>query len=379
MRGVPSPKKGTGSMDWLAPTILWPGDDWEYSTPAQQGINMQTLQRMVDHLQEVFPAFAEICIIRNGYCIFEARNPKPKVSFRSNLIRAVHSGIARINRTPLETYKDQYNGKWNSRSIAISVISLLVGIALEKGLLKGVNAPAFEFIPEARSLKLDPAKRQITVEHLLTMTSGLKPIDANLGSFTLMTSKNWIKTCLSLPLVARPGERFIFSSANAHLLSAILTYVSSMSALEFANRFLFEPMGIYGAHWEADPHSFTNGSTNLFLSTSDLARIGYLALNDGYWNAESIVPEKWIHASLTSRRTRNQWFYYGYSWYISEEEYLGHTVRIYSASGAGGQRIFVIPEYDLVIATSSRMDFSVNRNFHLNLAIPEYILPAITL
>jgi CubicO group peptidase (beta-lactamase class C family) len=340
-------------------------------------MNMETLQRMVNHLQEVFPAFAEITVIRNGYCIFETRNPNPRVSFRSQLIRGIYSSIAKINRTPRDKYIDQAGEKWNARSIAASVISILVGIALDKGLLKGVNVPAFELIPEARSIKLDAAKRKITVEHLLTMTSGLKPAEADLGASALLTSRNWIKTCLSLPLAARPGERFIYSSANAHLLSVILTYVSSMSALEFANRFLFEPLGIRGVHWEADSHSFTNGASNLFLSTSDLARIGYLILKDGYWNGEPIVAESWIHASLTSRRTRNQWFYFGYCWYISEEDYQGRKVRIYSASGIGGQRIFILPDFNLVIAASSRMEFTVNRNFHLNLAIPEYILPAI--
>jgi CubicO group peptidase (beta-lactamase class C family) len=364
-------------MDQLAPTTLWPGDDWEYSTPARHGMDVETLHRMVDHLQEVFPAFAEISIIRNGCCIFEARSSKPRVSFRSQFIRGVFTSLAWINRTPRDTYRDQVNGKWNARSIASSVMSLLIGIAIDKGLLRGVDAQVFELIPEARSLRLDASQRQITVEHLLTMTSGLKSVDTDMGTFSMMTSRNWINTCLTLPMTARPGERFIYSSANAHLLSAILTYVSSMSALEFANRFLFEPLGIRSVHWEADPHSFTNGASNIFLSTSDLARIGYLMSKNGYWNNEPLVPESWIHASLTSRRSRNQWFYYGFCWYISEEEYLGRMVRIYSASGVGGQRIFIIPDYDLVIAANSRMDFSVNRNFHLNLAIPEYVLPAI--
>jgi CubicO group peptidase (beta-lactamase class C family) len=184
---------------------------------------------------------------------------------------------------------------------------------------------------------------------------------------------------LDLPLECAPGEKFVYNSANTHLLSAIITYATGMSTLDFAKRFLFTPLGIKEVYWEKDGKGISFGGGNLFMSQYDLAKIGYLYLNNGVWDNKVIVSRQWVEQSLQSRHEWMYGFHYGYLWYLKKEknEKTGEEYITYSASGAGGQKIYVIPDSDMVITVTSRISLVKDNSHILNDLVGRFILPSV--
>jgi len=131
------------------------------------------------------------------------------------------------------------------------------------------------------------------------MKSGLPSVDGGANTLKMLFGNgDWVKFILDLPSECNPGEKFVYNSANNHLLSAIISNVTSMSTLDFAYKFLFEPLGIYEVYWEKDSKGYNFGGGNLFMSPLDLAKIGYLYLNNGVWDNKMIVSKRWIEQSL---------------------------------------------------------------------------------
>lgn len=359
-------------------TTLWPGENWHVSTPARQGVRVEALAEMARRLEVDFPPFAGMIVIRNGYRIFDAQNSKAKVGFAARLVGGALRTVAALTHSPQATFQDRSNGLWNTRSVTPSVLSLLVGIALKKGWIEDLDTPALNYLPETRSMELAEEKRQVSLRHLLTMSSGLRALDPKNGSSGLLFKRNWVKTCLELPVIAAPGSRLVYNAANAHLLSAILERASGQSTAEIARRYLLSPLGIQQFAWEADPQGVTFGGGNLFLRLEDMARIGYLVLREGVWDGEELIPNWYMTESTTKHLSMDYGFAYGYLWYLHEATWLDQPVRVISASGFGGQRIFIFPDLDLVAATVALSDFNLDRGHLVNQAVSDYLIPAVS-
>ena len=224
---------------------------------------------------------------------------------------------------------------------------MLVGIAIDKGFIDSVRQPVVSLLPAAVSGKPDAQRRAITVENLLTMTSGLDcgfgPGERELAA--MRRSDNWPAFALALPMRAAPGTHYAYCSCNNHLLSAILSARTGDSALAFARRHLFDPLGISAASWPADSHGQSHGWGDLHLFPQDLARIGELYRNGGTWKGRRIVSESWVRQSTRPLVRVRDGVGYGYSWWIN----TARTPAIYEAVGRGGQRVAVVPDKELVI------------------------------
>ncbi len=265
----------------------------------------------------------------------------------------------------------------NIKSAAKSVISTLVGIAIERRLIGDVRAPIVTFFPE---LARDPdvAKQTITVEDLLTMRSGLEGTsNRNYGSW--VTSRNWVQHALARPMFAPPGEMMEYSTGNTHLLSAILTKASGRSTWQFANEVLAKPLGFTLPQWPRDPQGIYFGGNDMLMTPRQMLAFGELYLNRGRANGQQIVPERWVGRSCEGRarefrpgdrrlapkqpvdpmRDRR----YGYGWWVHEID--GYETCF--AWGYGGQYIFVVPKLDLVIVTTASPDVSEERRGHRQL------------
>ena len=238
----------------------------------------------------------------------------------------------------------------NVKSVAKSIISLLVGIAIEQGHLSGVQQPIGEFFPDYFERRPDPVKAAITIQDLLTMRAGLESTSIyNYGRWVV--SDNWIEFALDRPLVEPPGGDMIYSTGSSHLLSVILTRATGMSTRAFAERHLFKPLGIAVGGWDRDPQGYYFGGNNMALSPAALLRLGTMVMNQGAYNGKQVVPRAWIAESMqVYTRSHFNPYDYGYGWW--QRELNGYTVQF--AWGNGGQYLLMIPALKTVIAIASR-------------------------
>jgi CubicO group peptidase (beta-lactamase class C family) len=236
----------------------------------------------------------------------------------------------------------------NLKSASKSVLSVLVGIALDQGYLESLQDPIWEFFPQYLDAA-DAGKKKITLEDLLTMRSGLETTsNRNYGRW--VQSGNWVHHVLTRRMVGEPGDRMIYSTGSSHLLSAVLTRATGMSTLDFARLHLGQPLAIRIPSWMRDPQGIYFGGNEMHMRPRAMLEIGELYLRGGRVKGRQVVSEAWVQASLKPR-TQSRWSgrQYGYGWWIRTMS--GH--QVYYAWGYGGQFIFVVPDLQMVVVTTS--------------------------
>jgi len=308
--------------------------DWKHSTPAEQKLDAERLDRLVDALRE-------------------------------NEIRNIHSLlIVRNGRLVLEEYfKGHDAGELHElQSVSKSFTSALVGIAIDRGEIEGVHEKVLAFFPDMEGIdNLDDRKRRMTLEDLLTMRSGTDYHESGPDSphFQLnRMNREWTKFILDRPMISEPGTSFRYDSGAVILTSAILQARTGMHADAYAETHLFAPLGIERARWyrNAEGHPHTGGG--LHLRSRDMAKLGLLYLRKGGWEGTQILPASWVAESL-SRQVKlegqsNRVVGYGYWWWVLPPAPGGSgTQDIYGAFGFKGQYIFVVPEYDIVVVVTA--------------------------
>lgn len=239
----------------------------------------------------------------------------------------------------------------NVKSITKSVVSAVVGVLLRDLLLDSVDRRVSDLLPEAFTRRIERSKHAITVEHLLTMTSGLDWLENGHMVRYWLESPDPTAFTLRLPLFHTPGTVFKYSNFAAHLLSAIVTRLTGNTLAAFAERHLFAPLGLAAAGWPALADGFSDGASNLQLRPEDLARFGCLYLDDGRWKGAELIPRQFV-ASSTRRHVEGnhpEHTAYGYLWWVQEHG----PARGYFASGYGGQRIHVLPKLRRVIVITA--------------------------
>ncbi len=249
----------------------------------------------------------------------------------------------------------------NVKSVSKSVISALVGIAIERDLIPGVEAPIAPYFPHLLGPGSDPRKQAITVEDLLTMRSGLESTSGrNFGAW--VASRSWVRAVLKPPLIRNPGTGMDYSTGNTHLLSTILTRVSKTSTWAFAQETLAEPLGFGLDKWPRDPEGIYRGGNDMEMTPAQMMLFGKLYLNRGWANGRQIVPEAWVDRSFVPRgRSRYSGRLYGYGWWI--RRLAGRAV--YYAWGYGGQFIFVVPDLETVMVVTSSTEPGRGRRIHV--------------
>jgi len=240
-------------------------------------------------------------------------------------------------------------GLANIKSASKSLISTLVGIAIDRGLIKGLREPIVTWFPELRN-DADRRKQRITIEDLLTMQSGLESTSGrNYGRW--VQSPNWMRFVLTRPMVANPGEGMQYSTGSTHLLSSILTTAAKANTWQFANDALAKPLGFTLARWPTDGQGIYFGGNDMLLTPKQMVSIGELYLHRGLMNGIQVVPAAWVDASCVPRTAS---VYdgdrrYGYGWWM--QDFQGGTACF--AWGFGGQYIMVFRDLDLVVVATS--------------------------
>lgn len=263
----------------------------------------------------------------------------------------VHSvQLLRKGRLVLDAYFHPYHDgmRHDVASVTKSIMSTLVGLAIDKGHLRNTQQPVLSFFSDRPQAGVDARKSKLRIEDLLTMRAGwdcgFEPNEMRL--MEMRRTGDWTQFMLDLPMLAEPGTRWAYCSGNCHVLSAILTKVTGTNALAFARRELFEPLGIRDVAWPADRQGNNHGWGDLQLHPRDMAKIGQLFLQRGRWGERQIVSKSWIRAATRAHVARTgAEDQYGYFWWVPGRQYPG----VFEAIGRGGQRITVWPAKEVVL------------------------------
>ena len=324
-------------------TEYWPTNGWRKSSPEEQGMHSKAMADMVAFVKDHEFNIDSISIIRNGYIVVDA-------SF----------------------YPFSKDQKHFIHSCTKSIMSALIGIAIDKGYIKDVKQNVMEFFSNRTFSNLDEYKRSITLENLLTMTSGLKCRDTGWydweGLNDMKKSIDWMQYVLDLPMEAPPGELFVYCNGVSYLLSAIIQKTTNMQTIDFARKHLFGPLGISDIRWDTSPQGIGIGWGTMWLKPHDMAKFGWLYLNKGRWENKQIISSEWVEVSTQGHMDAKAFVRYGYHWWVDSSGY-------YIAVGANGQFIFVIPDKNIVAVFTgdlSGRSFSFIPNRLLN----TYVIPA---
>jgi CubicO group peptidase (beta-lactamase class C family) len=328
------------------PTALpeyWPTSAWQTSTPEQQGIDSARLVAMLAEIQNQAYPIHGLVVIRNGYLVLELYTPPFQADSRHYIASA-----------------------------SKSFTSALIGIALEQGDIPGLEAQVLDLLPGRTVLDPDPRKQAITLEHLLTMSSGLdwptQGLREQLGD-GLQAAQDEAQFVLDRPMAVEPGATFNYNTGGTLLLSAILAQATGQSALEYAQERLFTPLGITNVQWWADLSGITQGGSGLELTPRDMAKFGYLYLKDGIWEGKTLIPAEWVKTSTQAHIEAGYLdLDYGYQWWV-------HPSGVYQARGFGGQRIFVLPEQQMVVVFVSGFSGD-DMEYVPDALLNTYLLPA---
>jgi CubicO group peptidase (beta-lactamase class C family) len=297
----------------------WPTDGWRSAPPETQGFDSAILADALLSLREEGVPVHSVLLIRDGYLLLDA-----------------------------DFYPYDRSTVHDLASVTKSVMATLIGIAADQGKLS-LDDAMVDFFPGRSIANLDDRKARITVRHLASMTSGLAcdPQSDVADLQAMWASDDWVQFSLDRPMVAEPGTKFTYCGPSIHLLSPILQQATGMTALEFAQEYLFGPLGIADVLWPTDPQGYTRGWGDLALFPQDAAKLGLLMLHGGKWDDRQILSEKWVREATTVQTDTNRGQKYGYAWWLPETE---DEIAYYSAEGRGGQFVTVIPEMNLVVA-----------------------------
>ncbi len=237
----------------------------------------------------------------------------------------------------------------NIKSASKSVLSALVGIAIGRGVLSGVDQTIAPILKDDFPKDPDPRLSRITIGDLLSMRSGLERTSGEAyGAW--VSSANWVRDVLARPMAGDPGGRMLYSTGNSHLLSAILTRASGRSTHALAEDWLGAPLGIALPPWPRDPQGIFFGGNDMRMSALALVRFGELYRNDGMVGGVRVLPEGWVEASWAPKGISG-WSGYGYGYGWFSRPVRGFAVHF--AWGYGGQMVFVVPELRLTVAMTS--------------------------
>ena len=329
-------------------------------------IDRGALCEMADRLVASGANVHAVLIARGGKLVFER----------------YFKGSDEINGRRVESVTFDADTLHNIKSVTKSVASLALGIAIDRGLIRGVGEPIFSFFPELSDLR-SPEKDRLRLAHALTMTMGLKWVEAvpdnegNNDEGRMHMASDPCRYVLGLPVTAPPGQEFFYNTGALTLVSAIVRKTTGRPLDEFARAVLFEPLGIAGFEWTRVKGDADAGG-GLRLRPRDMAKIGQLVLAGGRWNDRQIVSKAGIEASTTPRTQASANYSYGYLWYLGRSPFNGREVHWPAGLGRGGQSIRIVPELDLVVAVTAGyyQDYSP-RAFQVQAGVFKDVLRAI--
>lgn len=328
-------------------------DGWEISSLKAESVEPEKLHEMMHEILAGDSRYIHsILLIKNGKLVFE--------EYFFGYIRDTKHFLASVSK---------------------SVTALIIGLTIDKGYVPDVDMLAYELFPMYKRSKWIEQKYPIRLKHMLTMTAGLE-LDAlshrrshpGHTTYQMYASNDPIEFVLNRNLSETPGQQFNYNSGLTILLGEIVRRESGMYIDEFSGKFLFTPLGISDYSWDQFPDGTVQTDGGLYLRPRDMAKIGYMMLKRGTWQGKQIVSKEWI-AESTQTHINGLGLGYGYQWWSGKAFINSQTIEVLYASGHGGQKIFIIPQLDLVTVFTSKV-FNPTGHSGPEKMLIKYILPA---
>jgi CubicO group peptidase (beta-lactamase class C family) len=346
-------------------------DGWETASLSSENLDANLIKDLFERISDnTYKNITSVLIVRNGKLVVEEYFPRQEV-FGDRRSRA----LKRVS--PQQLY-----------SATKSVTSILIGVAIERHLIRGVDEKISSFFPEYADIFADSNKDAIRLKDFLSMKAGLSwdewtypYADTRNDALKALLSPDPIRYVLERPLVAAPGAQFAYDTDISLTLGRIIQKVSGMPVDKFAEKYLFEPLGISDYYWAKLPDDIVETGGGLFLRPRDMAKIGFLFLNGGRWKGKQIISKEWVKESTRNYVDAGQipaWVQangYGYQWWLGPFKVGNRVVESYGARGRAGQFILVFPEQQIV-AVFTGLNDNILMNQPLDM-LQRYILPAV--
>jgi len=289
---------------------------WKTSSPEEQGMSSLVLTNAIKQIKQDGTNVHSLLVIKNNHLVLDASFYPFKSSYVHDLA-----------------------------SVTKSITALLIGIAIDKKFINSENEPIVNFFPEYKIN--NDTLRSVRIKDLLNMSSGFQCSwdDGERELYEMRKTRDWAQFMLTLRFANTPDAQFSYCSGNFYLLAEILQRATKMSCHEFAQKYLFKPLGFGASYWLANYKGVNHGWGDLHISIYDFAKIGCLILNGGAWNGKQVISKQWLDKIQPLHKIQKTEFY-GYGWWLDAE-----SPDLVQAIGRGGQRLFVYKASNLVIAT----------------------------
>ena len=341
--------KGQDTYTYSIPEAA--GDGWDVASAGDEGLNTSQLVDMMDFLASS-PGhnIHSILVFKNDKLVFE--------EYFEGYLYSTNPPGSNGDFIQYGRETDHYLA-----SVSKSITSVIFGAAVKEGYIASVDTLLRDVLPEYQHI-LSGEKEGISLEHLLTMSSGLhwdewsKPFtDPESDIYALFHEEDPMEYILSKHMINAPGQEFLYNSGGTNVLGAVIERMSGMDLLDFGNQYLFGPLQVEGGIWEGMAGGYMFASGGIYLRPREQAKIGFLFLNDGYWGSQQIITVDWIQASTTEHIATNslipQAHAYGYQWWMMDYRVGGQTYACFFAAGWGDQYIFIFPGQDMMVVVNS--------------------------
>ncbi|NNF13793.1 MAG: serine hydrolase [Gemmatimonadetes bacterium] len=332
------------------------------STPAAEGLDETALIELDGRIQAGDYGYVDrVVVVRHGRLVFDRRYEQ---DYRS-ISRGQHSQIGCGYGCEDPAWDHQFNylhPDWHPyhqgrdvhtlQSVTKSITATLIGIAIVRGDIAGVDEPLLPFLAGYDVSGVEAGLKDATLEDVLTMRTGIewhetdRPMDDTNTTIQLERATDWVQFTLNQPMDSQPGERWAYNSGGSQLMSAVIRHATGRTLDLYAEEFLFGPLDITDYHWKMTDAGLPDALGGLYLGAEDLAKIGYLYLQDGLWEDGRLLPDGWVEAATTKHVAQPA---YGYQWWRPDP--FGEVV--WAGQGFGGQFLLVLPEHDIVAVINS--------------------------
>jgi len=352
-------------------------DGWETASLSNAGISEKPLRALVEAIhRDKYRNIHSILIARKGDLVFEEYFGGYRYNYQGEQFRG-------------EFVNYDANTTHDIASITKAITSALVGIAIDHSQIQDVNQKVFSFFPEYSHLK-DQKKDKITVEHLLTMTSGLQWNEMDVSVNTRNEKNDIIQSfhaadpieyILAKPVVAEPGTRWYYSGGDVNILGEVIRKATGLRMDDFAQQHLFTPLGIKEYKWDFMNPDIIHAAANLKLRPRDMLKFGQMYLDGGMWKGKRILSRQWVERSTKAQQRvspeswqESEGERYGYQWFLRTYHTRSGAYESYLRTGWGGQRIVVLPGLEMVVVFTGGNHATPDPE---NEIMIRYILPAV--